>query len=311
VLGKTVTTEFAYFRPGKTANPRNLRHTPGGSSSGSAAAVADNMVPLAFGSQTAASITRPAAFCGVVGYKPTFGTLPLVGIKPFATSLDTLGTLTRSVADAALLVSALLGIPWDASPKMTRRPRIGLCRTPWWSEAEPAAATAIDTAAAKLSGAGADVTEMTLPEGFAALVELQKCVMAFEADKDYAHEYEAGRDRLSPQIIQLIEQGRAIPRGEYLAALGKATAARRQTAGIFKRFDALLAPSAKGEAPEGLGATGDPVFSRGWTLLRLPTVALPVGKGPKGLPIGIQLLGALGDDAKLLRLSAWAEERLG
>lgn len=308
-LGKTVTTEFAYFTPGKTANPHNTKHTPGGSSSGSAAAVADRMVPVALGTQTAASIVRPATFCGVVGFKPTIGMYPLVGIKPFALSFDTLGTITRSVGDA-ILMWQVLGAD-DHAPSRTTPPRIGLCRTPHWNQAEPAAVTVFEMAASKLAATGATIEEVVLPARFADLVETHKALMAFESARAFATEYDAHRGKLSPQLAQLIETGLRTPIVDYLADRQKMEEAKQEVAPILKGYDALLAPAARGEAPQGHSATGDPVFSRLWTLLQLPCIALPVMRGPHGLPTGIQLIGAYGTDLALLATAKWAEERLG
>jgi Asp-tRNA(Asn)/Glu-tRNA(Gln) amidotransferase A subunit family amidase len=308
-LGKTVTTEFAYFAPGKTANPHNIRHTPGGSSSGSAAAVADCMVPAALGTQTAASIIRPATFCGVVGFKPTFGMYALSGIKPFAASFDTLGTITRTVDDTALMWDALHGAAGRV-PARTAPPRIGLCRTPHWKDADKTSMDAVETAVRKFAAAGAQVEEVALPGPFADLVELHKALMAFESARAYATEHTARRADLSPQLVQLIETGFRIGIDQYLADRRRMEAAKAEAAPILARYDALLAPAARGEAPEGLMATGDPVFSRPWTLLQVPCIALPVTRGPNGLPLGIQLIGAAATDPALLATAKWAEERL-
>jgi amidase len=308
-LGKTVTTEFAYFAPGKTRNPHNPRHTPGGSSSGSAAAVADAMVPAALGTQTAASIVRPATFCGVVGYKPTIGMYPLAGIKPFAASFDTLGTLTRGVDDAMLMWRVLHADNAARAPR-TAPPRIGLCRTPQWDQAEPATVQAFETAARKLRQAGAVVADVELPTRFKDLVEMHKRIMAFESARAYASEYANHRDLLSPQLIELVEAGLKQPVTTYLGDRRTLEGAKRELAAVMAGHDALLAPSARGEAPEGLAATGDPVFSRMWTLLQGPNIALPVERGPRGLPTGIQLIGGYAADPDLLATARWAEEHL-
>lgn len=308
-LGKTVTTEFAYFAPGKTANPHNTRHTPGGSSSGSAAAVADCMVPVALGTQTAASIIRPATFCGVVGIKPTFGMYAASGIKPFAPSFDTLGTMTRTVGDAILMWQVLHGAT-GSIPARTTPPRIGLCRTPQWSEAERTSVDAFETAARRLAAAGATVEEVALPAHFDGLVDLHKALMAFESARAYAPEHTTRRADLSPQLAQLIDAGLGIGVDQYLADRRRMDAAKREMAPILERYDALLAPAARGEAPEGLSATGDPVFSRMWTLLQVPCIALPVMRGPRGLPLGIQLIGASASDPALLATAQWAEAQL-
>jgi len=308
-LGKTVTTEFAYFAPGKTKNPHNPRHTPGGSSSGSAAAVADAMVPAALGTQTAASIVRPATFCGVVGYKPTIGMYPLAGIKPFAASFDTLGTITRGVDDAMLMWRVLHADSAAIAPR-AKPPRIGLCRTPQWDQAEPATVQAFETAAGKLRKVGATVAEVELPTRFRDLVELHKRIMAFESARAYATEYADHRDLLSPQLVDLIELGLKQAVTGYLDDRRALEAAKRELATIMASHDALLAPAARGEAPEGLAATGDPVFSRMWTLLQLPTITLPVLRGPHNLPVGVQLLAPFGADAALLQIARWAAAQL-
>jgi Asp-tRNA(Asn)/Glu-tRNA(Gln) amidotransferase A subunit family amidase len=306
-LGKTVSTEFAYFAPGKTANPRNPAHTPGGSSSGSAAAVADMMVPGGFGTQTAASIIRPAAYCGVVGYKPSFGEFSLAGIKPFAESFDTLGLITRSVEDLTLLRAALLGqfsapaLEWKG-----RAPRIGLCRTLYWHHAEAATQRAIEDAAETLARSGAHVDDATLPQSFDALVDTHKLMMAYEAARSLAYEYDAHGARLSPQLKALIEEGMRCPREAYVKACMDARRARDELALRTQSWDALLTPSATAEAPRGLGSTGDPLFGRMWTLLHVPCITLPGMLGPAGMPIGVQLVGAFGGDEQLLALAKWA-----
>jgi Asp-tRNA(Asn)/Glu-tRNA(Gln) amidotransferase A subunit family amidase len=308
-LGKTVTTEFAYFAPGKTKNPHNPKHTPGGSSSGSAAAVADMMVPIALGTQTAASIVRPSTFCGVVGYKPTIGTYAIAGIKPFAASFDTLGTITRSVDDTILMWSVLNGHDAPIAPRR-EPPKIGFCRTPQWDQAEPATVDAIETAARRLTEAGATVKEVVLPARFTPLIDAHKRMMAFEAAGAYATEYASRREQLSAHLVDLIEAGLAMPVGTYLADRRTQEAAKRDLAALLKDYDALLAPAAPGEAPEGLGATGDPVFSRMWTLLQGPAIALPVQRGPSGLPTGVQLVGAYADDPGFLATAQWVAERI-
>ena len=310
VIGKTVTTELAYFQPGRTANPHRLAHTPGGSSSGSAAAVADAMVPVALGSQTAGSINRPASYCGVVGYKPSHGDFSLDGVLAFAPSLDTLGVLARSVADAALIRGVLL--PAGAEPPSpSRTARLALCRTPWWNDAEPAVRSGIERVCARLSAMGMDVAEATLPNGFEALAEAQKTVMAFEAATSLRLEHAQHRDRLSEALRTLLDLGRRIDEATYRHALALAQAQGDALSALFGAFDVLITPAVHGEAPAGLAATGDPLFSRAWTLLGVPTLTLPAFRGPGGLPIGIQLVGARGYDAALLQAGAAIESALG
>jgi len=308
ILGKTVSTEFAYFAPGPTANPRNLQHTPGGSSSGSAAAVADGMVPAGFGTQTAASVTRPASYCGVVGYKSSHGGFNLAGIKPFAPSFDALGTLTRQVVDAQWLRWSLLNWRLSADTSVwTDKPRIALCRTPWWDSAQADCQQAIASAARALSAAGASITEVTLPKHFDQLVAHHKTIMAYEAAQSLAFEYDRHHAQLSAQLRQLIEEGLSISRTHYLDTQATAASARAEFAQWMDGWDVLLAPSAPGAAPLGLHATGDPLFSRMWTLLGVPTITLPGASAQNGLPIGVQLVCRAGADEQLLAIARWAE----
>jgi Asp-tRNA(Asn)/Glu-tRNA(Gln) amidotransferase A subunit family amidase len=309
VLGKTVTTEFATFTPGKTANPHNSRHTPGGSSSGSAAAVADHMVPLAFGTQTAASVTRPSSFCGAVGYKATTGSYSLAGIKSLSPSFDTLGVIARSVGDAALMRAVLLGapdLPRDATPA-TGDLRIGLCRTLWWGTAEAATQLAVETAADRFARAGHRVSEAKLPAEFAELVDTHKAIMGYEAARALAHEHHHHRDRISAGLLQILDGGLAMAQASYGAACAQASAARHKLRKVFEGFDCLLAPSAVGEAPAGLGATGDPLFSRMWTLLHVPSLTLPGLTGSRGLPVGVQIVCPRGTDDRLMAIGARLE----
>jgi amidase len=312
VLGKTITTEFAYFAPGPTANPRNLAHTPGGSSSGSAAAVADTLVPAAFGTQTAASLIRPASFCGVVAYKGSFGEFSLAGIKSFAASFDTLGVITRHVIDAQWMRWAMLGIPaaesdtraWEGSP------RIGVCHTPWWQQADPDCQAVIEAAAQQLGRKGAKVSQATLPSHFAQLADTHKLIMAYEAAQSLSFEQDRFPDKLSPQLLSLLEDGLKISRARYLAAQQLAAAARHEFQAWKTDWDILLTPSAVGTAPRGLHATGDPLFSRMWTLLGVPSVTVPGYTGQLGLPIGVQLIGDFREDDKLLAMARWVEAKL-
>ncbi len=311
VLGKTVTTEFACFTAGKTANPRNPAHTPGGSSSGSAAAVADLMAPLALGTQTAGSVIRPAAFCGVVGYKPSFGVIPRAGVKMLADSLDTIGTMARNVADAAFLAGILGGRPALRHVAMPEAmPRFGLYRTPMWEEAEPSAAAALDHARAALERAGAWVGEVAVPPEHRGLTAAQDAVMGFEAARGLAHERLQHSAELSPRLAQLLDAGMSVGADAYEAALAETAAARSKLDGFFGPCDAMLTPAAPGEAPQGLGYTGNPVFNRMWTLLGVPCVTLPAIWSDSGLPTGIQLVGRPGRDAQLMAAALFAERAL-
>ncbi|MFT8776858.1 MAG: amidase [Gluconacetobacter liquefaciens] len=304
--GKTVTTEFAFFRAGPTVNPFAPLHTPGGSSSGSAAAVATGMADIGLASQTAASLTRPASYCGIVGFKPSYGRYALAGVKSLAPSFDTLGTLTRDVATAARADAVLKG-PLPATPATTPRPpaRIGLCHTPWWSEAEEGTRRAMSEAAALLAPHTAIEPVDLAP--FAMGCDLHATIMGYEAAQALAWEYRARRHVLSPQIAGLIEGGQQIDDGTYRAALVAAEELRARMADLFGHYDVLLAPATPGEAPLADTGTGSPRFSRLWTLLRLPTVTLPGFAGPSGLPVGVQLLGPQGGDETLLEHAAWAE----
>lgn len=307
IMGKTVTTEFAYFKPGKTANPRGLDHTPGGSSSGSAAAVADAMVPVGFGSQTAASLTRPAAYCGITGYKASWGGHDLDGIQGLAPNLDSLGILSRSAEDCEIMRAVLSGEAYRPLETKGLRPRIGLCETPDWPSAGPEVADAMSIARKALEQAGAVVTPLVLPRNFHGLAETHKRIMAYEARCVLEREYKAGRQLMSPQLVDLLAGGEATSAAEYGAALCDASQARTEIAAILDSVDAIVAPSAPGEAPRGLSATGDPVFSRMWTLLQLPSVAVPVTTGPNGLPVGVQFIGAANQDRKLLGIARFFE----
>lgn len=311
ILGKTVTTEFAYFQPGATGNPHNPAHTPGGSSSGSAAAVADFMVPLGFGSQTAASVTRPAAYCGTVGFKSALGRFSLAGVKPLAHSLDSLGWMTRDSADAAYVHSVLTDRAAPArAPDLSAPPRIAICRTPVWDAAEPPMREALDRAAGRLANAGAAVEELALPAPFEELTDAHKTVMAHEAVRALAWERTARRDGLSDAIQQLLDGGLAIGYGDYCAALAVAATARDAFARLSETWDAVLAPAAPGEAPAGLSATGDPIFSRMWSVMGVPSIALPAGKGPLGLPLGLQLLAPASAEKRLFDIAHWIEPHL-
>src|SRR5438128_1932203 len=289
VLGKTVTTEFAVYSPGKTRNPRDASRTPGGSSSGSAAAVADAMVPVALGSQTAGSIIRPASYCGVIGYKPTFGLLPLEGVHPLAPSLDTLGLFVRGLDDIPLLMSVLAASPLQIRPA---RPRLGFCRTEAWPHAVPETQAAMEKAAKALGARDLDPGA-----SFKGLIDVQIAIMGAEAAETLGDEPE---ERLSQKLREFLRAGATVTPDRLAAAREQAERCRRELDAAFENVDALLTPAAVGEAPEGLGATGDPIVSRIWTLLGVPCLSLPVLKGPAGLPIGLQIVGRRGHDAELL-----------
>ncbi len=303
ILGKTVTTEFASFKPGPTRNPRNLKHTPGGSSSGSAAAVADCMVPLATGTQTAASIIRPASYCGVVGYKPSYGKISIGGVKSLSVSLDTLGVFGRTVSDVALGVAAM-SADHDLVhiAQLESKIRIGICKTDDFALAQPETAAALSLAGfAAKSLAKGGVQEITLPAQCAKLSEIQTKIMLFEMAKSFTFEKLNHFDQISPTLKAIIERGDAINYAQYSDALYKANRARAAIEQFFANgIDLVIAPSAPGEAPKTLKETGDPVFSRGWTLMGLPCINLTVTSGPNGLPVGVTLVAGPGQDRLLL-----------
>ncbi len=312
VLGKTVTTEFATFAAGATRNPHDPTRTPGGSSSGSAAAVADGMVPLAFGSQTAGSVIRPASYCGIVGYKPSFGRLPRSGLWPLSDSLDTVGVYARSVDDAALLAAAAGALGGEAAtPRpLARPPRIGLYRSPEWEWAEPPMRAAVEAAATALAQAGAEVREVASPPGFEALADAHWTILGYEVARAMAHERAVHGDRLTDGLREFTDRHAALSESEYRPALALAQDARARLEEVFAGVDVVLSAAAPGEAPAGLETTGDPVMNRVWTLLHTPCVTIPAGRGPGGLPLGVQIAGRIGDDGLTLAAARWAAERL-
>jgi len=315
ILGKTVTTELALYQPGKTRNPHDLTRTPGGSSSGSAAAVAARMIPAAVGSQTNGSIVRPASFCGVYGFKPSMGLVSRRGVLTLSPALDTIGPLARSLEDAALLADVIAGYdPSDSSmtpsgpPAFLEtartdppvRPAIAFVKTPVWDRADA------DTRAgfAELCDALGDVDEVDLPEPFDRALDLHHAVMGAEAARYYAHYYEKGADRLSDKLRAIIEDGQKILAVDYMLAREWIAILNAALEQIFERYDAILTPAAAGEAPAA-EVTGDPAFCTTWTYCGVPAVSLPLLVGENGLPIGAQLVGRHGQDGRLLRTARW------
>jgi Asp-tRNA(Asn)/Glu-tRNA(Gln) amidotransferase A subunit family amidase len=310
VLGKTATTEFANNYPAPTRNPHDLAHTPGGSSSGSGAAVADFMVPLALGTQTGGSVIRPAAFCGVAGIKPSFGSINRAGVKPVSESLDTIGVFARQVEDLALSLEALSGKATPDWGSFSGKPRIGLCRTPRWSLADTATQESLERAASRLLQAGAQVRDFDMPSQSEQLFDRHKLVMGFESARALAWEYASHPEKLSSNLKARLEEGAKVTREAYDGMRVTAERCRRWLAEDMRELDFLLTPSAPGEAPASLASTGDPVFNRAWTLLGVPCITLPYGRGPKGLPLGVQLVGAFDGDAALLGWARWVEAAL-
>jgi len=310
IMGKTVTTEFAYFHPGKTRNPRDVTRTPGGSSSGSAAAVAAGMVPLAIGSQTNGSMIRPAAFCGVFGVKPSHGLISRAGALMLSRRLDHVGAFARSIDDLALILDCLAGHdPADpdsrpfASPNFRAvaaeppplPPRFAFVRTPMWDKADAEARAALGELAKELGA-----QEVDLPTDYSAAWADQRVIMYTDMAHNFGAMVERGGDASSKQLRDLVAEGSQTSALRYLAARDGALRYRAGLADILKDYDAILTPSAPGVAPKGI-ATGNPAFNTLWTLTGLPAITLPLLKGEGGMPIGVQLVGAIGDDARLLR----------
>jgi Asp-tRNA(Asn)/Glu-tRNA(Gln) amidotransferase A subunit family amidase len=326
VMGKTVTTEFAYRQPGKTRNPWNPAHTPGGSSSGSAAAVAAGFVPVAIGTQTLGSVIRPAAFCGVVGFKPSFGAISRTGIHPFSATLDHVGVFARSVADAAWFGACLMGQDTRdestvirAAPKLLRvplepfagAPRLAVVKTSKWTLASEPQRQHFDETIAKLQQAGAKVREVSLPKMFDGAWENVMTIMCRDAVKSFASIESRHRIRLSPHLIEILDRGHRVSPEEYSAARARRDEYRRWLDNLFESHDVIATIPAAGEAPEGLSNTGDATFASLWTQTGLPAVTIPSGRGPKGLPLGFQLVGRYREDEQTLKVAAWCESALG
>jgi Asp-tRNA(Asn)/Glu-tRNA(Gln) amidotransferase A subunit family amidase len=310
VLGKTVTTEFAYFTPGPTVNPHNALHTPGGSSSGSAAAVADHMVPLALATQTAGSIIRPAAYCGVVGYKPGLGRVVHAGVKSLSPTLDVIGGFGRNVEDAALLGAVLTGDLRLMENRVHGTLRIGLFPSPSWDQADTDTQKAWEQATHALAKNSDHCQDQALVQDFGELIQLQKDVMGYEMARSLSFERLRHREALSPALQALLDTGMAISGAQHAANLQRTADWRLRIDALFERHDVLLTPSTTGAAPEGLATTGDPLFCRSWSLLGLPAVHLPLMRNAKGLPVGLQLVGRMGEDHKLLAAARHIHDKL-
>lgn len=302
VLGKTITTEFATYHPGPTRNPRDPRHTPGGSSSGSAATVADAHVPLALGTQTAGSIIRPASFCGVLGFKPSFGRYPLGGVLPTATSLDTLGFFARTLADVVLVDAVLAATP-TTTPTAAPHPgplTVGLCRSPAWSQASAAMRAAWQDFGAGLAARGLRVVERELPALFADLLDAQQVLHRHEAWRALGEIRRLHTVVVSQAFADFIDSGARETPARYAAALALQAQCRAELRAVFAGVTVLLTPAAPDVAPAGLAATGDPIFSRLWTALGTPCLGFPGAWSAPGLPLGLQLIGPLDGDQEFL-----------
>lgn len=316
IVGKTATTEFASADPARTTNPWNTGHTPGGSSSGSAAAVAASMVPAALGSQTAGSVLRPAAFCGIVGFKPSFGRIPREGVLPYAWSLDTMGSLTRSVEDAALLLRVLTRPDWapaagSAASADAGAPRLAYLPRIFPDLLDRSMHEMLSSAALRLQTAGAAVEEVLLPAGFDASLQAHHLIMVAEAAAYHLRTFPGKLHLYGPRIRRSIEVGALVPATAYLEAQRVRRDIYERIAPLLARFDALLAPAAAGPAPETLEFTGDPAFNAPWTLFGLPAITLNGGLDANGLPLGLQLVGRPNADEALLATAAWCERALG
>lgn len=317
VMGKTVTTELAFLHPGNTRNPHDPERTPGGSSSGSAAAVADGMVPLAIGTQTGGSVIRPASYCGVTGFKPTFGAIPRRGILAQSPSLDTVGVFAADPLGAALVADVLFGHD-EADPATSPapaprlldiarqapplKPVFAFVRPPGWTSAEPDLVGAFDELVAAL---GDQVFEVPLPSAFDEAADQRRRINYAEMARHYFRYGRDGADRLGPETLAALAEGNAIPARDYLAALDWRQVLTAGLSEILQRCDAILCPAATGPAPAGLGSTGDAIFNGLWTLCGTPAVTLPLLMAGNGLPMGVQLVGERHNDARLLRTANW------
>ena len=318
-FGKTVTAELANFTPGPTRNPSGLDHTPGGSSSGSAAAVAAHMAPFALGTQTAGSIIRPAAFCGVVGLVPTRGLVPRSGVLPLSDTLDVVGCFANSVADVALIGAAVASrADWRAvsleKDYVSAPPVIAWTDTPWAGRLSPAMTEALKSVVQVCADGGAAVNEIRWPARFAALADAQRTVQVFETARALSGEYDHQRAKLSPLLAALIEEGRALGANAYQTALNTGRDCVAVIDELFGVADVVVAPSAPGEAPLGLGSTGDPQFNRAWHLLGGPQINVPVPRALRhsrsDLPLGVQVIGRPTDDVRALQAARWIEQQL-
>ncbi|MBM3530901.1 MAG: amidase [Alphaproteobacteria bacterium] len=310
VIGKTVTAEFAHTDPGKTRNPVKPSHTPGGSSSGSAAAVAAGFVPVAIGSQTGGSTVRPASYCGIAGYKPSFGLLPTVGMKCVSWHLDTVGLFAAGIADVAFAAAAIAGrdLRVDRSPPAS--PRIAVLRAQPWPQASADMQAALDMAARAASGAMARVKDIQLPPVVAAAFRAHTTIHGYEAARSFAFEYDRHRDKLGKSMRELIETGMKVTVDAYDDARRTASRARQALAEMMSDCDVILTPSAPGAAPEGLRSTGNSTFNRLWTLMGIPCINVPGLADDSGLPLGMQVIGRFGADRATLEAALFIESAL-
>jgi Asp-tRNA(Asn)/Glu-tRNA(Gln) amidotransferase A subunit family amidase len=317
ILGKTVTQPFACNGLVRTANPLNTDHTAGGSSSGSAAAVAAKMVPIAIGTQSASSTIRPASYNGLVAMRPSLGLISVSGFKPYTASCDTAGLFGRSVDDVELLWSSLMKMPFQRGRRPKAPPKIGMCRPSWLTKADQSARDTVDKAERKLKIAKADIRDLVLPASYDQLPEIHTQIHDYEGSRSYAYEYLHHRAQLDPRVLGLIERGRAFSTKTYLDYMAQARSARALFPEVIADCDCIVTAAAPGEAPKGWYALGDkfenmgdPMQSRAWSILQLPVVTVPCHVGPAGLPVGIQLIGRYGSDLELLRVARWVADVL-
>jgi aspartyl-tRNA(Asn)/glutamyl-tRNA(Gln) amidotransferase subunit A len=310
IVGKTVTTEFACFDPAPTRNPWNTSHTPGGSSSGSAAAVAAGMCLAALGSQTGGSITRPASFCGVSGLKPTFGRLSVQGVVPIAFHLDHVGSFARTAGDLSLVWSVLDQQTPSAMSTTTSPPRIGVLSGYFEERADDAVREAMQAALVRLASAGADLATCPLPGDFLEVHSNHRRIMAVEAAEYHRWRYVAHREQYGPNISALIEEGLSVTAVDYAAALKFQAGFRREILDLAADFDVLATPATVTPAPPTLETTGDPAFNSPWSLAGVPTLSLPCGLSPEGMPCSLQLIGGWRRESELLNMGAWCESQL-
>ena len=319
ILGKTVTTEIAMSTPGKTRNPHDPERTPGGSSSGSCAALGDFMAPIGLGSQTSGSTLRPASYCGVHGYKPTFGSISCTGVSPLSRKLDHVGPLARSLEDLALLSDVLMvgdsrdgemradpgmGLVEALARPVQGAPRLGFCRTPAWEEGDPDAFAIFESFVA---GLGTHAEEVDLPESFAGALDHHTNVIGAGLAYFYAEEVTRDPPLMDSRTLERIANGLEVKAGDYLRSLDARDTIEADINELLRGYEALIVPPATGEAPIGFESTGSPVFQAPWTLLGMPGLCLPLLKGPNGLPFGVQLMGRKGDDPHLFRVAKWLE----
>ena len=322
IMGKTVTCELAYYSPGKTKNPHDLSRTPGGSSSGSAAAVASHMVPLAIGSQTNGSVIRPASYCGVIGYKPTKGLISRHLVLQISRALDQVGVFANSIEDAALISEQLIGHDkQDPDTSLNPRPKLlaaskekppaepvlAHIKLPFMNELEEDVKEGFKEIKDELKG---KVDEIELPKGFAAIPDWHKIIMESDMARSFSEEYKKSKNKLSDKIIEAIERGMKYTSVEYNNALAKIDVANAYFNQFFHDYDAILTPSACGEAPKGLKSTGNPIFCTIWTYCGMPCISLPLLQGKNGLPVGVQLVSSLFDDERLFRNASWLTSKI-